>query len=61
MRHFSPNKKAERWPDQNAASDPTPPSEVRPERDEIDPTIDWSAHIAAGRIPVLSGDEGEVR
>lgn len=52
MEHFPLNKKAERWLDRRAAEDPSPPDDVLPENDEFDPTIDWLAHLAAGRIQV---------
>jgi hypothetical protein len=52
MQHFPPNKKAERWLDRRAAQDSRLPDEVNPSGDEIDATIDWLAHLAAGRIEV---------
>ena len=50
--HFPPDEKTERWLDQRAASDSTPPVEVLPEDAEFDPTVEWLAHLAAGRIEV---------
>jgi hypothetical protein len=50
MKHFPPDRKAERWLDRRAAQDSRPPDEVLSDNDEIDPTIDWLAHLAAGRI-----------
>jgi hypothetical protein len=52
MPHFPIDRNAERWLDRRAAADPSPPAEVLPERDELDPAIEWLAHLAAGRIGV---------
>jgi hypothetical protein len=65
MQHFPPNncdaqpvwgtgehRNAERWLDRRAAQDSRPPAEILPENDEFDPTNDWLAHLAAGRIEV---------
>jgi hypothetical protein len=52
MQHFPPDKRAERWLDRRAAADPNPATEALPEKDEVDPTIEWLAHLAAGRIEV---------
>jgi hypothetical protein len=63
MQHFPPDncdaqpvrgtgehRNAKRWLDQRAAQDFSPPTEILPEKDEVDPTIEWLAHVAAGRI-----------
>ena len=52
MQHFPPNKKAERWLDRRNAGDFPAPAEVHSDNDEIDATIEWLAHLAAGRIEV---------
>lgn len=52
MRHFPPNRNAERWLDQRAARDTGTPAEVHSCKDELDAASDWLAHITAGRIKV---------
>ena len=52
MRHFPPHKQAERSLDRRNADDSPPPAEVHSDNDEIDATIEWLAHLQAGRIPI---------
>jgi hypothetical protein len=52
MQHFPPDRKAERWLDRRAKRSSRAPDEVNTSAEEIDATIDWLAHVAAGRIEV---------